>query len=125
MYLCYSGAGSQNDDDRIQKTVANFIKEFNEPDKPIEAPVEKATSPCRFCLDATVIPELEGCDLSYHTIGESDKSHRLMLRSGGGRQLEIQSEKWTETGNGFGQWQLTAYYRPKFCPECGRRLRRN
>ena len=74
--------------------------------------------PCYMCLNARVDPELtDNNDLSYHGIGDCERNWRLMIRSGGGRPVEIQVEAWL--GN---RWVLIGAYQPKFCPNCGRKL---
>lgn len=73
---------------------------------------------CRVCFDASIEPELEGCDLSYHTVGAAGQGHRIMIRSGNGKPMAFISEEW-----GGKQWNTVGIYEPKFCPECGRKLK--
>lgn len=77
---------------------------------------------CRMCDNAFTNPELNGDnDLSYFSIGECGDGYRMMLRSGDGRPVEILVEKWDDrTG-----WHKIGYYRPKYCPNCGRELKEN
>jgi len=73
---------------------------------------------CRCCFDASVDPELEGCDLSYHDVGDAQRYKRIMVRSGGGKPMILMFEEWSGQ-----QWNTVGIYEPKFCPECGRPLK--
>lgn len=73
---------------------------------------------CRFCFDATLEPDLEGCDLSYHYVGESEQQKRIMIRSGNRKPMAIIFEELR--GN---QWHTVGILEPKFCPMCGRPLK--
>lgn len=79
---------------------------------------EERSKGCRFCFDATIEPDLEGCDLSYHYVGESEQQKRIMIRSGNGKPVAIMFEELS--GN---QWHTVGIYEPKFCPMCGRKLK--
>lgn len=79
---------------------------------------EERSKGCRFCFDATLEPDLEGCDLSYHDVGESEQQKRIMIRSGNGKPMAIMFEELS--GN---QWHTVGIYEPKFCPMCGRPLK--
>ena len=79
---------------------------------------EERSKGCRFCFDATIEPDLEGCDLSYHDVGKSEKQKRILIRSGNGKHMAIMFEELS--GN---QWHTVGIYEPKFCPECGRTLK--
>ena len=79
---------------------------------------EERSKGCRFCLDAGIDPDLEGCDLSYHDVGHAEKWHRIMIRSGAGKPMAVMYEKWSGK-----QWNTVGIYAPKFCPECGRNLK--
>lgn len=79
---------------------------------------EERSKGCRFCFDATIEPDLEGCDLSYHYVGESEQQKRIMIRSGNGKPVAIMFEELS--GN---QWHTVGIYEPKFCPMCGRPLK--
>lgn len=79
---------------------------------------EERSKGCRFCFDATIEPDLEGCDLSYHYVGESEQKKRIMIRSGNGKPMAIMFEELS--GN---QWHTVGIYEPKFCPMCGRPLK--
>lgn len=79
---------------------------------------EERSNGCRFCFDATIEPDLEGCDLSYHDVGKSEKQKRILIRSGNGKHMAIMFEELS--GN---QWHTVGIYEPKFCPECGRTLK--
>lgn len=77
---------------------------------------------CRMCDSAYTNQELnEDNDLSYIGIGEHDRGHRILFRSGAGRPVEILCEKWNEKSG----WQTIGYYQPKYCPNCGRELKEN
>lgn len=79
---------------------------------------------CYMCNNANVDPELtHDNDLSYHSIGATDKEHRMMFRSGARRPTEIEIEKRVQRKDRA--WDLIGFYRPKYCPECGRELIEN
>lgn len=79
-----------------------------------------AGNPCRMCDSAYTNPELDSDhDLSYISIGECVPGYRMLFRSGDGRPTEILFEMWK------GEWKTIGFYRPKFCPNCGRELREN
>lgn len=76
---------------------------------------------CSFCRNAVCDDELtSNNDFSYRTIGHADKDKRILLRTGAGRPTEILIECLASSA-----WYLCAFYRPKFCPECGRQLIEN
>ena len=75
---------------------------------------DKRSKGCRFCFDATIEPDLEGCDLSYHDVGKAEKQKRILIRSGNGKHMAIMFERWSGK-----QWHTVGIYEPKFCPECG------
>ena len=79
---------------------------------------EERSKGCRFCFDATLEPDLEGCDLSYHDVGKSAPHKRIMFRAGDKKPMAIMFEEWS--GN---QWHTVGIYETKFCPECGRPLK--
>lgn len=79
---------------------------------------EERREGCRFCFDATLEPDLEGCDLSYHDVGKSAPHKRIMFRAGDKKPIAIMFEEWS--GN---QWHTVGIYETKFCPECGRPLK--
>lgn len=79
---------------------------------------EERSKGCRFCFDATLEPDLEGCDLSYHDVGKSAPHKRIMFRAGDKKPIAIMFEEWS--GN---QWHTVGIYETKFCPECGRPLK--
>lgn len=75
---------------------------------------------CKFCMNARVNHELnDNNDLSYHTMGDSLRGFRCMIRSGNGRPIAILFDELIHN-NG---WRESAIYYPKFCPECGRPLK--
>lgn len=94
----------------FQEACAHAISAFKER--------EERSKGCRFCFDATLEPDLEGCDLSYHYVGESEQKKRIMIRSGNGKPMAIMFEELS--GN---QWHTVGIYEPKFCPMCGRPLK--
>lgn len=78
---------------------------------------------CFMCTNAHTDPELNSDnDLSYITIGDFTPKRRMMFRSGDGRTTQIIVEEFDEKS---GCWQLVGFYRPKFCPNCGRELIEN
>ena len=83
---------------------------------------EKAVG-CFMCTNAHTDPDLtSNDDLSYITIGDSLPKKRMMFRTGDGRTTQIITEEFDEKS---GCWQLVGFYRPKFCPNCGRELIEN
>lgn len=83
---------------------------------------EKAVG-CFMCTNAHTDPELtSNDDLSYITIGNSLPKKRMMFRTGDGRTTQIITEEFNEES---GCWQLVGFYRPNFCPHCGRELIEN
>lgn len=79
---------------------------------------EKRSKGCRCCWDASIDPELEGCDLSYHDIGCSEKGYRFLVRAGNRKPVAILFEKWNSDG-----WHTIGIYEPNNCPVCGRPLK--
>ena len=76
---------------------------------------------CRYCYDHTVDPELtEENDFSSVPVGESNDYFRLSIDTGGKEPPRI--EAWAFIPY-IGENRRVAVYRPKYCPECGRRLR--
>ena len=72
--------------------------------------------PCHICNNARVDADLaDDNDLSYSSVGFALAGCRMMFRSGGRKPLCLRVEELTE-----GCWELIAYYRPRFCPNCGR-----
>lgn len=82
--------------------------------------MKKTIKPCEMCTSAYTDPELDSDhDLSYFSIGEWESGYRALLRSGAGQATGIIFERWGTT------WQTVGFYRPKFCPNCGRELAEN
>ena len=79
---------------------------------------EEQSKGCRYCLDANIEPELEGCDLSYHGVGCSEKGYRFLVRAGNRKPAAILFEKWNNDG-----WHTIGIYEPNNCPMCGRKLK--
>ncbi len=76
---------------------------------------------CRMCGNASTDPELRSDnDLCYIGVGTFDKNRRMLFRTGDGRPTELLVEEWQ-----VDQWRLIGYYRPLYCPNCGRRLIEN
>lgn len=93
--------------------------------KSAEEQVEQVTDrpeACPMCDSAWTNPELTGDnDLSYHTLSGTKNGYRLMLRAGARKPVTILMEKYTE---GIG-WKTVEYYRPLYCPNCGRKLEKS
>lgn len=64
---------------------------------------EERSKGCRFCFDATLEPDLEGCDLSYHYVGESEQKKRIMIRSGNGKPMADYSGPLAHPGRSLAQ----------------------
>jgi hypothetical protein len=80
------------------------------------------TQPCRFCLDASCDPEGELTtenDYSSLPVGKVIRGYRMSIDVGCGKPLRIRIEHWNSH---MQQNVLVGCYRPKFCPECGRKL---
>ena len=80
--------------------------------------LQERSKGCRCCWDASLDPELEGCDLSYHDIGCSEKGYRFLVRVGNRKPVAILFEKWNSDG-----WHTIGIYEPNNCPVCGRPLK--
>ena len=57
-------------------------------------------------------------DYSAISVGKSAKGNRIMLCSGDGKPLRIEFEKWNDKAG----WGKIAEYRPRYCPNCGRKI---
>ena len=78
--------------------------------------------PCRMCLNASVCDDLRhDNDLSYTGIGDCVDGTRLMLVTGAGKPTQILVEVWDEKHG----WMVVGFYRPAYCPNCGRLLVEN
>lgn len=72
---------------------------------------------CRFCFTAALCDDLTVFnDLSYSGLGASHPPYRIMMRSGSGRNAALLFEVRGQ------HWETMAFYYPKFCPECRRKL---
>ena len=84
--------------------------------------VEDNRCPCRMCLNATVDDELDhDNDFSSFGIGSCENGLRMMLNTGNGHPTEISVARWDDK---YG-WQTVGFYRPAYCPNCGRLLVEN
>ena len=84
---------------------------------------EKRLIPCGMCDNAFVNPELsKDEDLSYVTVGHFIRGKRMMLRTGSGKTTQIIVEEYDKESK---MWQYLGFYRPNFCPNCGRELVEN
>lgn len=78
--------------------------------------------PCKMCVNASVDGELNhDNDLSYIGIGSCEKGLRLLFKTGDGKPTEILVERWDDKHG----WQTVGFYRPAYCPNCGRPLVEN
>lgn len=74
--------------------------------------------PCHMCMSAASSEGLtEDNDLSYFSIGNTLKDHRILIGCGNGRAPRILFEKETNEG-----MDLVGIYYPKYCPNCGRKI---
>ena len=73
---------------------------------------------CTICLDVSIDPDLEGCDLSYHGVGRTGVGYRFLIKSGAGKPMAILFEKHEN-----GKWNTIGIYEPLCCPVCGRLLK--
>lgn len=81
------------------------------------------TQPCRFCLDASCDPEgklTTENDYSSLPVGNVAEGYRMSIDVGCGKPLRVCIEHWLPH---MQQNELVGFYKPKFCPECGRKLR--
>lgn len=75
--------------------------------------------PCSMCMSAWNTEGLTSeNDLSYHTLTETNNGYRMILRSGARKPVTILMEKYRD-GEGWGK---IGYYRPLYCPNCGRKI---
>lgn len=78
---------------------------------------------CRFCLNATINPELTSdTDFSAMSIENVENGYTMYFCTGYGKPTEITVSKWDEKlgcNIGVGRYVM------KFCPECGRKLIEN
>ena len=78
--------------------------------------------PCYMCESARVSFDLEdGFDYSVIGVGDTASRHRrFMICSGNNQPVHLEFEMFD---NKFKRWVLYGRYYPKFCPNCGRRLK--
>lgn len=82
--------------------------------------MKKTIKSCGMCANAYTDSELSSHnDLSYISIGTWAHGYRAFLRSGDGQPTELVFET---SGT---SWKSIGFYRPKFCPNCGRELAEN
>ena len=63
-------------------------------------------------------------DASSITIGNSTNGFQLYFNSGNGKPCNIEVCQWKENGyRGGPGWATIGIYYPKFCPECGARMK--
>lgn len=79
--------------------------------------------PCEFCDNATTNRELTfENDLSYRSIGMTDKNYSMLLKTGDNKPTQIIVQKWLEK---YQCNTVIAKYTMQYCPECGRKLIEN
>lgn len=85
---------------------------------------EREVNTCRFCSNNRTNPEWniseEQCSYAMYR-GKSADGHRIMLVKNPNEPLMIETAVWNENLK-TPEWQMTGYYYPKFCPECGREI---
>ena len=78
--------------------------------------------PCEMCMSAWNTEDLDSDhDLSFHTLYCKDGQYRMMLRAGARKPVTLLMEQWDEKKG----WQTVGYYRPLYCPNCGRKLEKS
>ncbi len=82
---------------------------------------EELMDACYMCNNAHVDPELTSDnDFSAFSIGKCAAGYRILFESGWARPTEITFEKVEEIG-----FVTIGFYRPRYCPNCGRELFEN
>lgn len=77
---------------------------------------------CEMCQNACVDEDLyHDNDFSSFVIGSCENGLRMMLSTGNGQPTEITVERWYDKHG----WHIVGYYRPAYCPNCGRFLIEN
>lgn len=77
---------------------------------------------CSICENATTTPSMTSeMDLSYHSLGVVEKGFSVFFRTGDRFPTEILFEHRCDNKNA----ETVGSYIPKYCPECGRRLKEN
>ena len=75
--------------------------------------------PCDMCNNARIYDDLTNeNDYSAISVGKSAKGNRIMFCSGDGKPLRIEFEKWNDKAG----WGKISEYRPRYCPNCGRKI---
>ncbi len=76
---------------------------------------------CHMCDNAHTNPEFTSDnDYSACTIGKCETGYRILLESGWARPTAITFEKLEASG-----CRTIGFYRPRYCPNCGRKLFEN
>ena len=81
--------------------------------------------PCGYCLNARCDPSGEltsDNDFSSRSVGRCDKGYYIYIDTGRGKPTHINITKWDDK---LQENVDIGHYKPKFCPECGRRLFEN
>ena len=80
---------------------------------------EDVIKPCDMCNNARIDDDLTNeNDYSAISVGKSAKGNRIMLCSGDGKPPRIEFEEWNDKAG----WGKIAEYRPRYCPNCGRKI---
>ncbi len=76
---------------------------------------------CHLCENACTNPELTSdIDLHFSTIGKCEPHYRILFETGRARPTVINFE--VLKGD---EMRMVGFYRPRFCPNCGRKLFEN
>ena len=79
---------------------------------------------CRYCYDHTTDPELtEENDFSSIQIGNSAQHILMFISTGGTRSPRIDVWQRFPSDQYTAENKMVGIYYPKYCPECGRKLR--
>lgn len=87
---------------------------------------------CKYCFNArvykpTLAEQLDPYDTeltdendsSSCVVGKNIDGYTVMINSGHGEPVNLEFMQWSDK---VGRWQTVGKYKPKYCPECGRRL---
>ena len=79
---------------------------------------------CSYCYDHTIDPDLtEENDFSSIQIGNSAQHIFMFISTGGTRSPRIDVWQRFPSDQYATENKLVGIYYPKYCPECGRKLR--